>query len=150
MGGWIELGILVFVLTAAISAAWASWRAAPYVPTWGSDVQRLLDLAEVKAGERVVDLGSGDGRIVLAAAKRGATATGYEISVLPYLVSILRRLWSPVRMRTAFRFVDLFHADLQSVDVVIVFLLPSSVKKLVPKFQAELRPGQGSSRTPFK
>lgn len=141
MGLWLELGLLIIIIAVAGSAAWAAWRAAPYVPTPAHDVQRILDLAAVKPNETVVDLGAGDGRLVLAAAKRGATAIGYEIAILPYLVAVIRCALSSHRLRAHINFQDFYQADLRSAQVVIAFLLPRAMAKLKPKFEAELQSG---------
>jgi len=134
--------MLGLVLIFAISAIWAGFRAAPYVPTKTADVRRLLSLAEVKPGERVVDLGAGDGRIVIMAAKEfKAEAIGYEISLLPYLIAKLRISWlgSKVLVRVSFK--DFFTVDLNQADVVTCFLTPAAMNKLAGKLRRELKPG---------
>lgn len=141
MGGWIELALLVIVIALAGTAAWASWSAAPFVPTATRDVERLLSLADVKAGDVVYDLGSGDGRLLFAAAKRGAIAVGYEISILPYIVSLIRRRFVRERKNVTIHFKNFFSADLSPATVVVAFLLPRSMAQLGPKFVTELRPG---------
>lgn len=135
------LAVLVLVLLVAGTAAWAGLRAAPYVPTLGRDVDRLLDIAQVRPGETVIDLGGGDGRIVAAAAARGANAIGYEISLLPYLVGWIRCRFSPNRARISWQARDFFQTDVSAADVVTVFLTPMAMKKLEPKLSRELRPG---------
>src|SRR5207249_5169786 len=82
--GVIWLIVLLVVLGVAGTAAWAGWRAAPYLPTRQKDVERMTALGRINPGELVYDLGAGDGRFLIAAAKRGATAVGFEISLLPY------------------------------------------------------------------
>lgn len=141
MAVYFLIALLAVIVLTAGTAAWAAWRAAPYVPTWGSDVERLLSLAEVKAGDVVYDLGAGDGRIVLAAAKRGAQATGFEIAFLPYLVARIRILCSPYRRQAKMVAQDFFHADLSPADVIVCFLTPRAMGKLGEKFRRELRPG---------
>lgn len=136
---WLLALLAVFVV--AGTAAWAGWRAAPYVPTRQADVERMLALAELRPGELVYDLGAGDGRFVLSAAKRGARAVGYEISFLPYWVARLRLALARIGSAGRMEFHDFFHQSLAAADVVVCFLTPAAMAKLGPKFTAELRPG---------
>lgn len=132
------LALIVVVGTAAIGA----WKAAPWVPTRLHDVRRMLDLAGVKPGETVVDLGSGDGRFLSVAVRSyGARGIGYELSLLPYLASLVV-LWGPLRKkRVAVHYADFFRADLSQADVITIFLTPNAMKKLSEKFTRELKPG---------
>jgi SAM-dependent methyltransferase len=113
----------------------------PFVITPTNVVTAMLDLAKVAPGDRLIDLGSGDGRIVFAAAQRGAVAVGVEIDT--YLVEQSRE--SARRMKLADRatFVkqDLFETDFAGYDVVTLYLLPDVNKRLAPKFLATLKPG---------
>lgn len=113
----------------------------PYVPTPPEVVEGMLDLAELKPGEHLIDLGSGDGRIPIAAARRGATALGVEID--PRLVTrartLARRAGQDARAR--FERADLFTVSLREADVVTLYLLPDVNERLKPKLLAELRPG---------
>lgn len=114
----------------------------PYVPTPPSVVARMLELAQVKPGELVIDLGSGDGRVVIAAAKNhGARGIGFEIDK-----SLVREAEEGAREagvadRVRFESRDLFQADLAAADVLTLYLLPVTNEKLRPKILAEMRPG---------
>lgn len=133
---------LLLLLAVAGTAAWAGWRAAPYVPTRQHDVERMLRLAELKAGELVYDLGAGDGRFVVTAARRyQARAVGFEISLLPYLIGKFRIRRSKQSSLAAMRFQDFFHQDLSAANVIVCFLTPGAMAKLGPKLRQELRPG---------
>jgi SAM-dependent methyltransferase len=81
---WIFILILYIFLG---TFAYAGIKAAPWFPTWSRDIDRFLKLAEIKPGQKFYDLGCGDGKLVFASAKAGATAVGYEISLLPYLIA---------------------------------------------------------------
>jgi SAM-dependent methyltransferase len=140
------LGIIALLLLGAaiiVTAGYAGLRAAPWVPTWKTDVRRFLALAELAPGKRFVDLGCGDGRLVFTAAKAGADATGYEISLLPYLIALLHRAFLPseARRRAGIRYRDFWNADLRNADVLYTFLMPEHKERLRKKFEAELRPG---------
>jgi SAM-dependent methyltransferase len=81
---------LLILLAFVLSFAYAGLRAAPWVPLHKQDLQRVLRLMNLKGGEVVYDLGCGDGRIIAAAARHGARCTGFEISLLPFLLARLR------------------------------------------------------------
>src|SRR5690242_8843318 len=135
------LAVLVLVLISVGTYAWGAFKAAPFVPTRQADVVRMLELAEIKPGERVFDLGAGDGRFLVTAARRfRAQPSGYEISLIPYLIGKLRLALAGLPT-SAIKFQDFFRVDLSSADVVMCFLTPMAMAKLVPKFQKELRPG---------
>ena len=133
----------------AAAAAWCPLASAqttveeldtPFVVTPGNVVASMLDLAGVRAGDRLIDLGSGDGRIVIAAAQRGATAIGIEIDSM--LVEKSRAAARRLRLddRATFVTQDLFETDFGGYDVITLYLLPDVNKRLAPKFLA-LRPG---------
>ncbi len=114
----------------------------PYVPTPQSTVDRMLELARVGPDDYVVDLGSGDGRIVIAAAKKyGARGLGIEIE--PDLVNLsqyyARR--EGVADRTRFVTEDLFAADLRPATVLTLYLFRELNIKLRPRILEQLRPG---------
>jgi SAM-dependent methyltransferase len=131
------------VLAAAVlsGGAWAAQVVAPFVPTTTEDVERMLGLADVGPGDYVIDLGSGDGRIVIAAARLGALAHGVEID--PELVIRARRNADAagVADRVAFLHGDIFEADIGAATVVTLFLMPEANLRLRPLLLAELAPG---------
>ena len=106
-----------------------------FVPTPPAVVEAMLQLAEVTDKDVVYDLGSGDGRIVIAAAKRGAKAVGYEVR--PELLAQGRDSIDKegLKDRAKIREGDLFEADLSPASVVTLYLLPSLNLKLMPKLQ---------------
>ncbi len=101
----------------------------------------MLDLAQLTPQDQIVDLGSGDGRIPLAAAARGARALGIEID--PALVAESRRKAHQQKLETqaTFRVESFFESDLRSADVVTVFLSPQMNQELAPKLLQELASG---------
>lgn len=114
--------------------------AGPYVPSPQSVVSDMLKLAEVGPGDFVIDLGSGDGRIVIAAAQRGATALGVDLDA-----DLVRRASenakrAGVAERARFEQRDLFETDLSGASVVAFYLLPEFNVKLLPRLLA-LKPG---------
>jgi SAM-dependent methyltransferase len=114
----------------------------PYVPTPHRIVERMLALAEVGPGDLVVDLGSGDGRIVIAAAREfGARAVGVEIdrTLIAEAQAAARKHGVADRVRFITR--DLFDADLREATVLTLYLLPETNRRLLPKILAEMPAG---------
>jgi len=113
-----------------------------YIPTPQPVVDAMLQLANVKGTDVVYDLGSGDGRIVITAAKKyGARGVGIELD--PALVKQARQnaVAAGVDSRVKFITQDLFAADLKPATVVTLYLLQSLNERLRPKLVRELRPG---------
>lgn len=113
-----------------------------YVPTPEATVDAMLKLAEVRAGDVLYDLGSGDGRIPIAAAKQfGIRAVGIEID--PQLVSEAKAnaKAAGVADKVTFRREDLFQADIREATVVTLYLLPRLNEQLMPKLLRDLKPG---------
>ena len=117
-----------------------SGKDAPWVPTSPELVQKMLDLAQVTPRDFVMDLGSGDGRNVIAAAKRGARALGVEYD--PKLVELSRRLAKEAGVAGKATFVqgDMYKADVSKATVLALFLVPENLDKLQNKFLA-MKPG---------
>jgi ribosomal protein L11 methylase PrmA len=114
----------------------------PYVPTPEPVVDAMLKLAQVKRGDVLYDLGSGDGRIVIAAAKRyGVRGTGVDID--PRRIDEANANARKAGVAKLVRFVnrDLFEVDFSEATVVTLYLLPRINLQLRPKLLAELRPG---------
>src|SRR5256885_2199880 len=111
-----------------------------WVPTPQALVEKMLDMARVTPQDYVVDLGSGDGRNVIAAAKRGARALGVEFN--PSMVDFSQRNAAKHGVADKATFVqgDMYEADISQATVLALFLLPENLRKLTPKFLA-LRPG---------
>lgn len=125
---------LLIVLAAGL--LYISLRGAPYVPTLKKQLQRALDLAGVKPGMTIVDLGSGDGRLLLAAARRGCWAVGYELNPLLVIYTKLRTY--PVRKQVSVKVRDFWRTPLpDDTDVVFVFLARPFMAKLERHLQAE-------------
>jgi cyclopropane fatty-acyl-phospholipid synthase-like methyltransferase len=113
-----------------------------FVPSPDSVVDAMLELAHVTAADVVYDLGSGDGRIPIAAAKRyGAFGVGVEIDAKLNRVANDNARSAGVADRVRFFTQDLFEADISQATVVTLFLLPRINQELIPKLKRELRPG---------
>ncbi|HEX6172996.1 MAG TPA: class I SAM-dependent methyltransferase [Candidatus Binatia bacterium] len=121
---------------------WESPHIAPFAPTPPEVVSRMLELAEIKHGDVLYDLGSGDGRIVVAAAKRfGIRAVGFEID--PVLVKDSRQI---IKRAGLEELVEIREQDIRAVDfspasVVTMYLYPAANLRLRPVLMRDLRPG---------
>jgi SAM-dependent methyltransferase len=114
----------------------------PYVPTPDVIVSRMLELAAVRRDDLVVDLGSGDGRLVIEAARRyGARGLGVEREAR--LVDLARAAAQKAKVANlvTFKQGDIFETDLRGATVVTLYLLPRLLVHLQPKLRAELAPG---------
>lgn len=111
-----------------------------WVPTPQVLVEKMLDMAGVTPRDFVMDLGSGDGRNVIAAAKRGARALGVEYN--PDMVELSKRSAAKegVAEKAAFVQGDMYEADISKATVLALFLLTENLNKLVPKF-LDMKPG---------
>jgi len=140
----ILLRVVLFMVAAACAAqARAQWDEGetPYVNSPMEVVDRMLRLAEPKPGERLIDLGSGDGRIVIEAAKRFGTR-GLGVDLDPRLVELARENARKAGVESLARFEqrDLYETDLSGADIVTACLLPEVNLKLAPRL-LKLRPG---------
>jgi len=117
----------------------AIFGSAPFVPSNKKTLRKLIAAAEIKKGEIVYDLGSGDGRIVFAAADKGAIATGIELSFIVYWYAKFKK-WLFKRKGTLIR-ANMFQYNLSKADIIFCYLLPKAMKKLEKKLEKELKSG---------
>jgi tRNA G37 N-methylase Trm5 len=113
----------------------------PYVPTAHERVAEMLRLAGVQKGDVVYDLGCGDGRIVVGAAKLGARAYGFDIDPERIREARENAEKEGVSSRATFKEQNLFEVDVKDATVVTLYLLPSVNLKLRPKLISQLKPG---------
>jgi hypothetical protein len=112
-----------------------------WVPTPFATVEKMLDLAKVTPQDFVMDLGSGDGRNIIGAAKRGAHGLGVEWN--ENMVELSRRNAEEAGVSDKAKFVqgDMYAADISKANVMAMFLLTDNLDRLMPKFRDDLRPG---------
>ena len=153
----LALSAAVFLIA---SSAFAQAQTKPFEPTVGQAgkdvvwvptpqtlVERMLDLAKLTPQDYLMDLGSGDGRTVITAAKRGATAQGIEYN--PDMVALSQRnaKEAGVTAKATFVKADLFETDFSKAQVVTMFLLPSINLRLRPEDPGDEARARASSRT---
>ena len=149
----LHRSLLVLAFAALTSAALINSAAAQYAPQIGQDgkdviwvptplplIERMLNAAKVTANDYVIDLGSGDGRTVIAAAKRGAKALGIEYN--PDMVELSKQNaeHEGVAAKASFVKADIFESDFSQATVITMYLLPQLNLKLRPKI-LDLKPG---------
>ncbi len=150
---WFRKLLVLCFIPFAAGAALAQDAGKPFLPTVGQEgkdvvwvptplvlVEKMLDLAKVTPQDYVMDLGSGDGRNIIAAARRGARALGVEYN--PDMVELSRREAAKQGVADKAQFVqgDMYEADISQATVMALFLLPENLGKLTPKF-LDLKPG---------
>lgn len=131
----IALAILITIPTVI-----AMSTGAPFVPTPMARVKKMISLAKIKPGEKVYDIGCGDGRMVYVAANDyGANAVGMELSPLVYGLARIRKLFWGSKAKIVFT--DFRYKNLGDADVIVCYLLPESLARLQAKLEAELKKG---------
>lgn len=132
---FLELLLFVYFVYTVL----AIFKGGAPIPSRGSVVRRLITASGVKPGETLIDLGSGDGRIVIAAAKVGAFGIGYEIN--PFLTRLSRFIGWCRGVKVTIHQADMWQADLSQADVVTAYLVPKFMDRLQEKVLAEMKPG---------
>ncbi len=123
--------IVLIVLAVIICFAAVVFVGAPYLPTLQPQVQAALRLADLKPGQTLLELGCGDGRVLIAAAEQGIRVVGYELNPLLVVVAWLRTR----RYHKLIKIVwgDFWHSPWPEADAIFVFLLPKYMEKLDTK-----------------
>jgi hypothetical protein len=133
--------VLIVALVVALSIFLPGAVGAPWVPTSSGVVRRMLVMADIRPDEVLYDLGSGDGRIVIAAVKEfGAISVGVEIDPFRYLFSSIRIRLLGLGSRARIEGRSFYNVDLAKADVVTLYLVQGTNDKLKPKLERELRP----------
>lgn len=133
--------LIIISIIVVISIIWTNSRGAPWVPTPMSMVHEMLTMAEVGPDDTIYDLGCGDGRIIVTAARRyGARAVGIELDPLRFVWCQILITVLGLRKRVRIVYGDFFRQDLSPASVVSCYLLSVTNKKLEAKFKSELNP----------
>lgn len=125
----------------ALALSWFAGSDAPYVPTNMNLISKVLKLAGVKKGGVFYELGSGDGRVVIEAAKLGAKANGVEQSWLRVWYSRYKSRLAGTNRTTHFCHGNIFDRNYYPADIVYIYLLKPAVEKLEDKLKKELNKG---------
>lgn len=138
---WLTVALIVLVVL-GISILFPSLVGGAWSPTSMRRVHAMLEAAQLRPGELLIDLGAGDGRIILTAARHyQARAIGVEIDPLRYYLCRLRIALSGLSGRVSMRWANFFEMDLGEADVVTFFLSQGAADRLAEKLRKELKPG---------
>jgi SAM-dependent methyltransferase len=139
---WIVIIAVIVFIVFLVSVSWTDTRGAPWVPTTMNTVRKMLTMAEVGPDDTVYDLGCGDGRTIITAARKyGARAVGVEIDPFRYAWCQVLITLLGLRNRVQVIYGDFFSQDLSGADVVTCYLLQKTNNKLEKKFRSELASG---------
>lgn len=137
--GWDDGMIIFWVLLAlSVPGLYAMVKGAPFLPTTRKRVKQMIKIAKIKEGQKVYDLGCGDGRIVFAAAKEGATAVGLELSIPVYIWAKVKAIFYP---KVTIRYRDFWTQNYEDADIIFCFLLVQTMEKLEKDIWPTLKPG---------
>jgi cyclopropane fatty-acyl-phospholipid synthase-like methyltransferase len=135
---FFSLVVLLAVLVFFVVSIW-TWT--PYVPTSSERVEVMRKLARLKPGDRMADLGSGDGRILIAFAKEGFEAHGYELNPILVWWSRLRIAFAGLSGKAFVHMGDFWKEDFTRFDVVTLYCMQRVMPEFEEKFRKELKPG---------
>lgn len=133
--------LLIILLVVVLSFAYVVAFGAPYVPTLNKQVATAFDLLDLKPGQHLLELGCGDGKVLVAAAERGIRCTGYELNPILYLICKIRT-WQ-YRKIVSVKLANFWRVDWPRADAIFGFILPKLMSKLDEKIVNE-------KRTPIK
>jgi SAM-dependent methyltransferase len=136
----LEIIIFIIFLFCA-TGAYAGIKGAPWVPTDKKTIERFLKLVNIKEGDKVYDLGCGDGRIIFASAENRAITEGFEIALFPFFLANFLKLFKKEKKNIKIRYCDIMKANLSDADVVYFFLMPEVYLKIKEKLEKETKKG---------
>ncbi|PIZ73931.1 hypothetical protein COY06_04860 [Candidatus Peregrinibacteria bacterium CG_4_10_14_0_2_um_filter_41_8] len=131
---WIFVGMLII----SLPGIYAMVTGAPFVPTSKKVLRKMMTLAKLTKGQKVYDLGCGDGRLIFAASKEGANAVGYELSFPTYVLAKIKSLFFP---GSKIQYKNFWTQDYKDADVIFCFLLKDTMQKFYKIVWPQLRPG---------
>lgn len=139
----ILLLLIILILLIFLSMIWPP--DSPWAPWWRTSdkaIRRAFKLAKLKSSDIVYDLGSGDGRVLIIAAKEfGAKGVGIEIDPLRFFISTIMIRINRVQDRVAVQRKDFFDVNISDATVVFLYLVPKALERLRSKLLKELKPG---------
>ncbi len=141
----IEISILLLILVLGIFYAFsliAAIYSAPYVGSGKQDLRDMLELADIKPGLKVLELGSGKGALCVLSGQKGAHALGLEMNPVLVVYSKIMSLVYGVSERVGFKWVNFWNFKLPpETEVVYLYLLPEFMSQVWDKLERELKPG---------
>ncbi len=139
---FVVLIVFIILLLIMLSMIWPP--DSPWAPWWRTNsktARAVCKLGSINSKDFIIDLGCGDGEVLIQAAKLGARGVGIEIDPIRYLIAKVRGDINKVPQKIKFKRGNFFNEDISSASVIIVYLVPKTLEKLVPKFKKELKKG---------
>jgi SAM-dependent methyltransferase len=134
---WILYFLILIIL---ISFSYGSIRGAPWFSAGKTELSRFLKLVDIQPGDKMCDLGCGDGRFVFASSKAGAKAWGFEVSLSPFFIAKIKKVLSGQKnCRIVYK--DFWFQNLGEFDIIYFFLSPKVSLKMKKKIEKECREG---------
>jgi len=136
----LSLILLIIFLLLIVSALWPP--ESPWAPWWRTNkktAKAIIDLGKIGKGSMVFDLGCGDGEVLIAAAKKGAKGVGIEIDPLRFWIAKFRAKRNGVSSDLKFIRGSFFDQNISEANIIVVYLIPKTLNKLLPKFKKELK-----------
>jgi len=134
--------LIIILLLIFLSMIWPP--DSPWAPWWRTNkktAKAICRLAKINKTDFVIDLGCGDGEVLLESGKLGAKGLGVEIDPIRVLIAKLRILANRLNKNIVIKRKNLFEQDLSNASVVIVYLVPKTLDRLLPKFKKQLKKG---------
>lgn len=131
---WIAFAMVAL----ALPGLYAMATGAPFFPTPKKILNKMMAFANIQPGQKVYDIGCGDGRLVFAAAKQRAQAIGYEFSLPTYLLAKIRSFF---HKDATIQYRNFWHQNYSDADVIFCFLLTKSMQTFHQKIWPQLKPG---------
>lgn len=136
---WELIFTVSTIIACGLGLSWFAGSDAPFIPTKQKSLKAVLKLAGVKKGKSFFELGSGDGRVVLQAARLGALSCGIEQSWLRVIYSKLKA--KQAKLAAYFYHGNIFYRSYQNADIIYIYLLDQAVALLEQKLKKELKKG---------
>lgn len=141
--------MVIFCLLLTTTAFVGVVMRVPYVPTQKKVIEKIFREVALRKGETFIDLGCGDGRMLIEAEKnKKVNAIGYEIAPLIYLFALVRKIISRSKAKILFK--NFFKENLNNADVIFCYLMPAELKKLSKKIKKECKKGTRIISNTFK
>ncbi|MCB0510048.1 MAG: methyltransferase domain-containing protein [Bacteroidetes bacterium] len=146
----ILLTLEIIIALILVSATLSTLFGAPYYPSNDLAVKRILKLAKLKEKDRIIEIGSGGGKIVIALAQRGYKVTGIEINPFLVIFSKIRIKRAGLSDKAEIKWGNLWQQSFKDYNILICYLFPVTMDKLYDKLKKELKPGSKIVSNSFK
>jgi cyclopropane fatty-acyl-phospholipid synthase-like methyltransferase len=146
----ISLLAIVVLLGITLLFLYALIFGAPYAPSATNRISTMIKLLKLKKGQKVADLGSGDGRVVIALAKEGIEAHGYEINPVLVLISRMKIRKAGLQNKAFIHFKDFWQDNFSKFDAVTIYVSPLVTGRLGKKLKREMKGGSRAVSHSFR